>query len=33
MDYDGAGIEVGIEILNASKRMSDPMSVEYAVAR
>ena len=33
LDYDDAGNIVGIEILQASKRMSDPMSVEYAIAR
>ena len=33
LDYDVAGNLVGIEILNASKRMGDPMSVEYAVMR
>jgi hypothetical protein len=30
-DYDGEGNVVGLEILNASKRMPNPMSVEYAV--
>jgi len=33
LDYDSAGNVVGIEILNASKRMGDPMSVEYAITR
>jgi uncharacterized protein YuzE len=33
LDYDDNGIVVGIEILDASKRMGDPMSVEYAIAR
>jgi len=33
LDYDFAGNVVGIEILNASKRMSDPTSVEYAITR
>jgi uncharacterized protein YuzE len=33
LDYDVAGNVVGIEILNASKRMGDPMSVEYAISR
>jgi uncharacterized protein YuzE len=33
LDYDVAGNVVGIEILNASKHMGDPMSVEYAIAR
>lgn len=31
-DYDVDGNIVGIEILQASKRISDPMSVEYTVA-
>ena len=31
LDYDGDGNVVGLEILNASKRMANPMSVEYAV--
>ena len=33
LDYDKNGNVVGIEILDASKRMGDPMSVEYAVSR
>ena len=33
LDYDNGGNVVGIEILNASKRMGDPMSAEYAIAR
>jgi uncharacterized protein YuzE len=33
LDYDVAGNVVGIEILDASKRMGDPMSVEFAIAR
>jgi YD repeat-containing protein len=33
LDYDKAGNVVAIEILDASKRMGDPLSVEYAVAR
>lgn len=33
LDYDSAGNVVGIEILNASKRVGDPMSVEYAISR
>jgi len=32
LDYDKDGNVVGIEILNASKRMENPRSVEYAVA-
>ena len=33
LDYDASGNVVGIEILDASKRMGNPLSVEYAVAR
>lgn len=33
LDYDKDGNVVGVEILDASRRMSDPMSVEYAIAR
>ena len=32
MDYDKEGNLVGMEVLEASKRMDDPKSVEYAVA-
>jgi len=32
LDYDASGNVVGIEILDASKRMENPRSVEYAVA-
>ena len=32
LDYDSAGNIVGMEILDASKRMENPRSVEYAVA-
>ena len=32
LDYDKDGNIVGLEILNASKRMDDPRKVEYAVA-
>jgi YD repeat-containing protein len=32
LDYDARGNVVGIEILDASKRMENPRSVEYAVA-
>lgn len=31
LDYDSVGNVVSIEILDASKRMTNPMSVEYAV--
>jgi len=31
LDYDKDGNIVGIEILNASKRMENPRSLEYAV--
>jgi uncharacterized protein YuzE len=31
LDYDDGGNMVGFEILDASKRMANPMSVEYAV--
>lgn len=32
LDYDKNGNVVGMEILNASDRMENPRSVEYAVA-
>jgi uncharacterized protein YuzE len=32
LDYDKNGEIAGIEILNASKRMENPRSMEYAVA-
>ncbi len=32
-DYDEDGNIVGIEILDASKRMENPMALEYAVTR
>lgn len=32
LDYDASGNVVGMEILDASKRMENPRSVEYAVA-
>ena len=32
LDYDKDGNIVGIEILNASKRMENPRSLEYAVS-
>ena len=31
LDYDAGGNLVGFAILDASKRMANPMSVEYAV--
>lgn len=31
LDYGVSGNVVALEILNASKRMANPMSVEYAV--
>ena len=33
LDYDSGGNVIGIEILDASKRIGDPISVEYAIAR
>jgi uncharacterized protein YuzE len=32
IDYDTGGNIVGLEILDASKRMENPRAVEYAVA-
>ena len=32
LDYDAGGNMVSFEILDASKRMANPMSVEYAAA-
>ena len=32
LDYDKSGAIVGIEILDASKRMKNPAAVEYEVA-
>lgn len=32
IDYDKNGNVIGIEILDASKRMEDPRTMEYAVA-
>ena len=32
LDYDKDGNIVGIEILNASKRIENPRALEYAVA-
>ena len=31
LDYDHQGNLVGLEVLNASKRLANPLSVEYAV--
>ena len=31
IDYDREGNVVGLEVLNASRRMEDPRSMEYAV--
>ena len=33
LDYDKSGNVVGLEVLDASKRVEDPMSVEYAIER
>jgi len=33
LDFDKSGNVVGLEILDASRRMGDPMTLEYAVAR
>jgi len=33
LDYDRSGNMVALEILDASKRMGNPLSVEYAVTR
>ena len=33
LDYDSNGNVVCIEILDASKRMGSPLSVEYAITR
>ena len=32
LDYDNSGAMVGIEILDASKKMNNPAKVEYEVA-
>ena len=32
LDYDQAGNIVGMEILDASKRMENPRAVEYAIS-
>jgi len=31
LDYDGAGNVVGLEILEASKRVDNPQTVSYAI--
>ena len=31
LDYDSQGNVVGLEVLDASKRMEDPKSLDYAV--
>lgn len=33
LDYDKNGNVTGVEILEASRRMGNPMSVEYAITR
>ncbi|HEV2200623.1 MAG TPA: DUF2283 domain-containing protein [Bryobacteraceae bacterium] len=33
LDYDRRGNVVGMEVLDASKRVQDPTSVEYAIER
>ena len=33
LDYDKEGNVVGIEILDASKRMENPKAVEYAIVK
>jgi uncharacterized protein YuzE len=33
LDYDSSGNVVAIEIRDASKRIVDPMSLDYAIAR
>ncbi|MGA2329129.1 MAG: DUF2283 domain-containing protein [Bryobacteraceae bacterium] len=33
LDYDRSGNVVALEILDASKRMGNPLSAEYAVTR
>ena len=32
LDYDAAGNIVGLEILNASKRVDNPKAIDYALA-
>ena len=33
LDYDQQGNLVGLELLNASKRVANPRSVEYAITK
>ena len=33
LDYDQRGNLVGIEVLDASRRIEDPLSVEYTIER
>jgi uncharacterized protein YuzE len=33
VDFDHEGNVVGLEILNASKRIDNPQSIEYAISR
>jgi uncharacterized protein YuzE len=33
LDYDEQGALVGLEVLNASKRITNPRSLEYAVTK
>ena len=33
LDFDASGNVVGFEVLDASKRVADPTSVEYAIER
>jgi len=33
LDFDASGNVVGFEVLDASKRVGDPTSVEYAIER
>jgi uncharacterized protein YuzE len=33
LDYDGQEDLVGLEVLNASKRVANPRSVEYAITK
>lgn len=33
MDYDSEGHVIGLEILDASKRMDNPLAVQYAILK